>query len=104
MSATASSAWMFKAVKTGRNDSSSGTLVTSAKATAPPFETQSVCSVMMSLTMLVTSDCLIPGAQYSIAADGGFPGVISPETQRLAPQCLPMSLTDVNNTPLTFDW
>ena len=36
------------------------------------------------VTIAMTSDCFTPGAQYSRAADGGFPTVHSPATHRLA--------------------
>jgi hypothetical protein len=38
----------------------------------------------MSFTIAITSDCFTPGAQYSSAAEGGFPMVHRPATQRLA--------------------
>src|ERR1051325_878066 len=70
--------------------------------TAGPL-TASCCVRPISFTIAMTSDCLVPGAQYSSAAEGGLPMVHSPATQRLALKWRPISVTAVNRTLFTLD-
>jgi len=86
-----------------RIPSSSGAVFAFSSLTTP-FATVSVCIAIASLTMAITSACGTPGAQYSSAAEGGLPGVMSAAVHRLALQWRPTSFTVVNSTPLTLPW
>src|SRR4051794_36425873 len=83
---------------------SSGALRASAATKGPALARQMDCAPMKSLTMAETSDCLMPGAQYSRAADGGLPGVARPARQREDDHPRPTSLTAAKRTPFGVDW